>query len=159
MRSAAGKLVRNQDFSRSDDLRAVERFGDYYGLAPRLADFTSLAVRVPKSVRGSVIELINSDYDGARSALRGSLTMAKEHEMVIADYIRDVSTAEATVANLRLQNAILYLTLAAVLLAIIALAVGIMPEDAKRHVWHVIAGHGEEQSQPASGAGPTPVRP
>ena len=59
-------------------------------------------------------------------------------ESALADYLRDATTAEATRANLELQHTMRRLTLATIGIALIALIIGLFPEEAKQWLYKAV---------------------
>lgn len=89
-------------------------------------------------------DIVQQDYLEAAQQLsaddiariNNSLTLVANRDAALADYLRDATTAEATVANLGLQHHVEYLTYVAISIAVAGLFVGLVSEDKKRALVH-----------------------
>jgi hypothetical protein len=135
------------EFKASEDLRRVIESGvatNHFANAESTA--STIRVRMPPLVYGSVIEQVVGEYRKAAADVTNDLTIGTERQKSIGDLLRDAANAEATLVNLRLQRFVIALAVITLLVSLVALGPGMLTDRQKEVLWH------EKPS-------PTPVAP
>ncbi len=135
-----------------DILRAVKGESTRNDFLCGLPNAKTFRVRLPPINRGSVVEILGKEYQNAEQQVTEELTTGNDRQKSIGDYLRDAATSEATVVNYGLQRVVIWLTIAAVLIAVLGIVPGLMTDEQKKKLWHV---KDDTQSAPI----PAPTNP
>ena len=120
-----------------DIFRAVKGESTRNDFLCGLPNAKTFRVRLPPINRGSVVEILGKEYQTAEQQVTEDLTTGNDRQKSIGDYLRDAATSEATVVNYGLQRLVIWLTIAAVLIAVLAIVPGLMTDEQKKKLWHV----------------------
>lgn len=99
---------------------------------------TSTTDKYVDAFRRDVLNTLTDKVQEAHSLLSESLTEVAKSENALADYLRDKAIAESTQANLSLQKKIRSLTRVAIVISILALFLGIIPDEVKKKVYELL---------------------
>jgi hypothetical protein len=120
-------------FKANTTLERVKAQLYYYRLAdPNLKTFSLPAIPHDNLWQRDYFWILRDLSTGAITRTGKMLDEVASRESVLADYLRDATTAEATIANLELQRRVESLTWTALTIALVGLIVGLVPEDKKR---------------------------
>jgi hypothetical protein len=88
-----------------------------------------------KILRYGLAEHLREKYNLLVTNARATADAIAQMDALLSDFLRDKTTAEATSANLKLQERLESLTWVMFVAALVALVIGVLPESAKDTIW------------------------
>ena len=78
--------------------------------------------------------------------LRTAISLATRRMETTTEHLRDLISVQVAVSNLRLQNTLFWIAAGALLISLVGLVVGMLPEELKQMLWAVITGVAPQES-------------
>ncbi len=115
----------------------------------------SVAIEMPATpattiFRYDLASRLKEAYRSIAATVKATTELIAQREMLLSDFLRDKTTAEATTANLGLQRRLEILTWVILGLTIAALIIGVLPESAKHAIWDILTSGRASRPIPSS---------
>jgi hypothetical protein len=88
--------------------------------------------------RYSLVTRLKREFEKERNYIKQQLSLINNYERALSDHLRDWSFASINRTNLELQKSIHRLTVAMIIVAIIALFIGLFPEEPKKTIYETM---------------------
>jgi hypothetical protein len=133
--SECQRISRLTDLFESDvDRRAPTTWRDSPLSTPLSAGIESSA----QLILSDVISDIDREFRTLLAAIRDSCSVTGTVTRMLVDHLRDRTLGETAESNLRLQRAVIRLSVVAVAVALLGLLLAVMPQDTKLRIWGLV---------------------